>query len=119
MHSFRTIEGARDAFAHYESWSTDAEGSETESAPDLGNEAGAWSFLTGTVGNSDVERIFHRVLLRRGNIIADVLTEGGQPFMTIDQAAGFAQIIDERATGGRAAELPTPIVAPASPALQQ
>jgi hypothetical protein len=116
IHEFETTQGAQEAFAHYKTWSDGRAGSEKEEAPDLGNESGAWSIVLGTVGNTEMETVYHRVVIRRGNIIADILTEGGKPFMTIDQAAGLAQIFDERATGTRPAEMPTPVAAPTSPA---
>ncbi len=108
IHQFETPVGARDAFAHYKSWSDGVKDSETEDAPILGNESGAWSIATGTVANTEMKAIHHRVVIRRGNIVADVRTEGGEPFMSVDDAAALALIIDQRATGERLAEMPTP-----------
>ncbi len=116
IHEFETAEGARDAFAHYKAWSDGVADSKKEQAPELGNESGAWSIIAGNVGNTEMERVYHRIVIRRGNIVADIVTEGGLPFMTIDQAAGLAQIFDGRVTGDRPAEPPTPVPVSTSPA---
>jgi hypothetical protein len=116
VHEFKTTEGARSAFAHYKALSDSTEGSEQESVPQIGNEAGAWSAVSGTVPNTEMEAVYHRIVVRRGNILAEVRTQGGQPFMTIESAAAIATIIDERAEGVREAVEPTPIAAPTSPA---
>lgn len=116
VHQFSSTEGAKELFARFSEQGDTTRGSERMKADRVGNESGAWAFVQGTVGNSEMVGIYHRVVFRRGNIVGVVITYGGEPYMTIERALAVARIMDERATGGREAVEPTPIARPTSPA---
>ncbi len=78
----------------------------------LGNRSSAWQFIEGTVGNTEIPAVYHRVLLQRGNLVAVVQTYGGEPFMSIDPARDIAVIIDDKALSESSAIAPTPIPPP-------
>lgn len=109
VHLFETVGGASKAYAQYLDRSVSKAGSEKQDTKALGNESSGWALVEGTVGNTDMVAIYHRFIFRRGNMVAMVLTYGGEPFLTIDPARDIAVIIDERALGERDAVEPTPI----------
>lgn len=109
VHLFETVAGASEAYAQYLDKSVSKAGSEKQDTRALGNESSGWALVEGTVGNTDMVAVFHRFIFRRGNMVAMVITYGGNPFMTIDPARDIAVIIDERALGEREAAEPTPI----------
>lgn len=115
VHRFSSTEGAKELFAKLREQGDTARGSEPVRADTVGNQSGAWAFVQGTVGNSEMVGIYHRVVFRRGNIVGVVITYGGEPYMTIEPALAVARIMDERATGVRDAVEPTPIARPTSP----
>lgn len=116
VHQFSSTEGAKELFARFNEQGDSTRGSERVNAETVGNQSGAWAFVQGTVGPSEMVGIYHRVVFRRGNIVGVVITYGGEPFMTIERALAVARIMDERALGVRDAVEPTPIARPTSPA---
>lgn len=116
VHQFSSTEGAKELFARFDEQGDNTRGSERERIDPVGNQSGAWSFLEGTVGTSEIVGVYHRVVFRRGNLVGVVLTYGGEPFMSVEQALAVARIIDERALGEREPVEPTPIARPTSPA---
>ncbi|MCL4231479.1 MAG: hypothetical protein KJ053_07840 [Dehalococcoidia bacterium] len=108
VYLFGDQSGAKSAFDYYESRYGSTAGSEEASAKGLANQSGSWQLIKGPVGTSSLVGVYHRFLLRRGNMLASVQTYGAQPFMTIDKARDIAVIIDERALGTRQATEPTP-----------
>jgi hypothetical protein len=114
IHLFEDVEGARRAYRYFAE-RIDASGAQRVSVPLLGNEGAAWFLVQGTVPESTVPAVFHRYLLRRGNMVAIVATWGAQPFMRADAVITLAKMIDDKALGRRPAVVPTPIAAPATP----
>ncbi len=97
--------------AAYELFDTQSKArAEAEIVPILpiANQSGASGLVVGTVGNSTTAREYHRVVFRRGNLVAVVQTYGATPLINVNPARYLAGIIDERAVGDRPAEEPTP-----------
>lgn len=111
---FEGTDGAKSAYQSFETQYSSVPGSTREATAPLANQSSGWSYISGTVGRSDLANVFHRFLFRRGNMVAVVQTNGAGPFMTIDIARNYAVIIDEEALGKRPANLPTPIATRAS-----
>jgi hypothetical protein len=109
---FQDVAGAKAAFDYMDQLFTKNQGSVKQPAKGLGLQSGGYQVIQGTVGTSDMALVYHRFLFRRGNVVATVMTTGGGPFMTIDQARDIAVIIDDRILGKRAATTPTPIPTP-------
>ena len=109
---FQDVAGAKAAFAYMDQLFTKNQGSVKQQTKGLGLQSGAYQIIQGTVGASDMKQVYHRFLFRRGNVVATVMTTGGEPFMTIDRARDIAVIIDDRILGKRAATTPTPIPTP-------
>jgi len=109
---FETVAGAREAFAYLEEHHRSLPASETEQAPEVGNEAGAYKIIRGTVGTSDVPAVYYRIVFRRGNLVSVVQTQGAETMHTLDRATGIAAGIDAKALGQR--ESPTPTPAPST-----
>lgn len=105
-HLFETEEGAKQAFAFFNAKL--AATSQRVNADPVGDESSAWRFIHDKVPNSTVDAVFHRVVMRRGNLVAIVATWGAEPFMRVDHALGWAAVIDEKALGTREAIEPTP-----------
>lgn len=74
----------------------------------VGNESSAWRAVGGNVPGSTIAQAFHRMIFRRGNLVAVVLTIGADPFMKVETARGLALLIDEKALGTKEAIVPTP-----------
>lgn len=115
VYLFATTEGASRAYAHIESLYRNTAGSERQQAKGLGNQSSGWKFLSGKVGTSDVDAVYHRFIFRRGNLVAAVQTLGAAPTMTVDQARDLAVFIDDLALGKRPTATPTPISKPGLP----
>lgn len=105
-HLFESDEGAKKAFEFFNSKL--ATTSQPVNADRVGDESSAWRLIHGKVPNSTVDAVFHRVVVRRGNLVAIIATWGAEPFMRIDHALGWAAIVDEKALGDRPAIEPTP-----------
>ncbi len=114
IHLFESSAGAREAYRYFAD-RIDASGAQRVSVPRLGNEGAAWSLVQGTVPESTVPAVFHRYLLRRGNMVAIVATWGAQPLMRADAVTALAKMVDDKALGRRPAIVPTPIGASATP----
>jgi len=108
QHLFESADGAKAAFARYLETHNAAPGSEEVAAPGVGNESAAWRIYQGKVGTSNTDAAYHRMVFRRGNLLAVVQTYGAAPKMSVAEVVAVATIIDQRATGGRAAATPTP-----------
>lgn len=107
-HLFQTTEGASRAYAWYaDQYGANQAVDEQEASP-LGNESSGWKGVLGKVGSTELDRVFHRFVFRRGNLVAMVETVGADTFMTIDPAREIGVVVDERALGNRAAPTPTP-----------
>lgn len=109
---FSEATGAHEAYESFIAQYTRLPGSVEEEALPLGNESAGYSVIQGTVGNSDTPLIYHRFIFRRGNLIGIVQTTGAEPYMAIDLARDYAVIIDSKALGDIAPELPTPFPTP-------
>lgn len=106
-HLFDDGEGANAAYDYFEE-RLRASGSEAVTFGGIGNESTAWVRLGEKVYGSTVDSAFHRIVFRRGNLVAIVATWGAEPFMTVDAAAELGRIVDEKALGDREAPEPTP-----------
>jgi hypothetical protein len=107
-HLFGTSQGAAAAFAHYNELYASIDGLAPEDVTPLANQTAGWTSLGEKIGSTDLDEVYHRVIFRRGNLLAIVQTVGADTFMTIDPARNIAAIVDERALGSRAAPTPTP-----------
>lgn len=105
---FDDLAGARDAYAYIEAQHAKISGSDRETPAGLANESSAFRILDGTVGPSELPRVYHRYIFRRGSMVAIVQTMGVQQFMTIDAARDLAVAVDDKALGKRPAPTPTP-----------
>lgn len=115
LHLFEGAEGAKQAFAYFVR-RVDASGAERVSAAQVGNESVAWVLVEGNVPSSTVPAVFHRVVFRRGNLVAVVATWGAQPLMTVEEVSRLARMVDEKALGTRPPVVPTPLGATPTPA---
>lgn len=107
-HIFQTVEGAEKAYKQYVSFYEGTEGVESQPLKGLGNESSAWRAIGDKLGSTDLDSVYHRFVMRRGNVIFQVETLGALPYMTPDAAREVAIIMDERALGERPAPTPTP-----------
>lgn len=107
-HLFGSAEGAQAAYEWYvDRFGSNPAVAEEDTAP-LGNDSSGWRGVLGKVGTTELDRVFHRFIFRRGNLVAMVETIGADTFMTIDPAREVAVVVDDRALGNRAASTPTP-----------
>lgn len=107
-HLFESTAGATNAFKWYSDLYNSASGVEKTDSNPLANESGSWRSVLGKIETSDLDRVYHRFVFRRGNMVSIVQTVGADTFMTIDPARDIAVIVDDRALGNRAAPTPTP-----------
>jgi|GEM_PF-2211989 len=115
VHLFETADGAHEAYAYFRNHIDNAGKragnpgmiSQVDINP-VGNEATAWNYISGTIGNTNVQQEFSLVLFRRGNLLANVVVLGAEPFLRPEAAYPYAKMIDEKALGQRAAITPTP-----------
>ena len=108
VHIFASFEDAAAAYELFDTQSKAQEGAEIVPILPLANQSGASGVISGTVGDSPTAAEYHRVVFRRGNLIAVVQTFGSAPLINVNPARFVAGIIDERAVGEREAEAPTP-----------
>lgn len=106
-HLFEDGQGASAAYDFFEE-QLRASGSDAVTFPGVGNESTAWLRLGEKVYGSTVDSAFHRVVFRRGNLVAIVATWGAEPFMNVQAATALGRIVDEKALGERDAPEPTP-----------
>lgn len=100
---------ARQAFAKYREQGELPGGVDRlEIGDGIGDERAAWRLRQGTVGETNVAAVYHRLVLRRGNLVAVVTTFAAEPFASSEPVLLLSRIIDERATGTRPAPTPTP-----------
>jgi hypothetical protein len=109
---FSTTDGAELAYKQFESFYKGTPGIDPQPTKGLGQHSSGWRAVQGKLGSSGVDAVFHRFVYQRGNMVAQVETLGGLPFMTIDFAREVAVIIDSRALGQRPAPIPTPAGVP-------
>ena len=109
---FSEATGAHEAYESFIAQYKGLPGSVEEEALPLGNESASYSVIQGTVGNTETPLMYHRFIFRRGNLIGIVQTTGAEPYMAIDLARDYAVIIDSKALGDIAPELPTPFPTP-------
>ena len=113
VYVFETPEGARAAYQRFFEVGEQPEGvRRLEEVSGIGDEAAGWEVVQGTVGDSNVPATHHRVLLRRGNVIAVVTTFAAQPYADPQHAIEMARIVDERIVGTRPSPTPTPFPTP-------
>lgn len=74
----------------------------------VGNESVAWTYVSGTILQSNVGHAYYIVMFRRGNLVATVVAHGAETLLKSSEALGRARLIDEKALGKRAAIEPTP-----------
>lgn len=112
VYLFEGTSGAVDAYDYMDKLFSGRAGTDRQDAKGLGNKSAGYRIIQGTVGTSDIPQVYHRFMVRRGNVIAIVQTTGAEPSMTIDKARDIAVIIDDRILGKREATEPTPIPTP-------
>jgi hypothetical protein len=113
-HLFSTEEGAKAAYQYFKDRLSESI-SRPVSAFELGNESSAWLAVDTSQGiaGSSVAAELHRYLLRRGNLLAMVVTYGAEPFMDVAPVYRLAHIVDAKAIGELEAVEPTPVSKPA------
>jgi hypothetical protein len=107
VHLFNSVNGAVAAYAWYDNLYTSL-GAQKVATTRLANQSQGWKSIQGKVEGTDMDRVYHRFIFRRGNMVAIVQTVGADTFMSIDPARDIAVIMDDRALGNRAAPTPTP-----------
>jgi len=113
-HLFATEEGAKSAYQYFEQRLSESV-SQPITAFALGNESSAWRAVNTSEGiaGSSVAAELHRYLVRRGNLLAMVVTYGAEPFMDVEPVYRLAHVVDSKATGELEAVEPTPVSKPA------
>jgi hypothetical protein len=111
-HLFASPEGAQAAYAYFEEKLLEARRGEPIQAATVGNESSAWKYIDAKISGSSIDGVFHRFVIRRGNLVAVVQTWGADPLMRVDTARGFAAILDQKALGQKEALAPTPTPEP-------
>jgi hypothetical protein len=111
-YKFATVDGAKDAWSHFNGFLSRAAGSEPVEARPLANDSSAYRFIEGTVSVSDEVAVYHRFSFRRGNMVVTVVTWGAEAYMNVDPARNIAARIDEKLLGERPAVEPTAIPTP-------
>ena len=106
IHLFKDESGAKKAFEYFENRLKN--GAQSVNSTPVGNQSSAWKTVSGKVRSSQVDAAYHRIVFRRGNMVAVVLTYGADPFMKVDRVRALAQIVDDKALGQKAAVEPTP-----------
>lgn len=74
----------------------------------VGNQSSGWKIPMGKVANSSVDATVHRILFRRGNLVAVIATYGADPYMKPEIVRKLARMVDDKAIGEREAIEPTP-----------
>ena len=111
-HLFDTADGAEKAFVYFENALRNARKAEQVQTDAVGNQSSAWKLSDAKIRGSSISSVFHRFILRRGNLVAVVQTWGAETFMRVDTVRGLATIIDQKALGQREATEPTPTPSP-------
>jgi hypothetical protein len=106
IHLFKDEPGAKKAFEYFENRLKN--GAQSVNSTPVGNQSSAWKTVSGKVRSSQVDAAYHRIVFRRGNMVAVVLTYGADPFMKVDRVRALAQMVDEKALGQKATVEPTP-----------
>ncbi len=111
-HLFDSPLGAEKAFAYFENVLRVARRAEPVQTSTVGNQSSAWKLMDAKIRGSSISGVFHRFILRRGNIVSIVQTWGAETFMRVDTVRGLAAIIDQKAIGQQEAPEPTPTPGP-------
>jgi hypothetical protein len=106
-HLFSSPESAQKAYDFFDSKLKTLGGTSVEFRA-IGNASEAWKLPQGIITGSSQQSVDHRVMFRRGNLLAIVRTLGAESLMTIDQARAVAAVIDGKALGTIPAVEPTP-----------
>lgn len=109
VHLFATTDGAQKGYDHFESKLRAAGRGQALPMATIGNKSSAWTMTEGKVATSTVNRVYHQVIFRRGNMVAIVLTSGAEGFMKVDTVRKMTEIVDQKALGQKSAIEPTPI----------
>lgn len=109
IHLFKDVAGAKSFYAYAEKKvKENPKAQPIRTGAAVGDEYAVYRAVEGKIASSTVDRAVHYVQLRRGNLVAIVLTIGADPFMKADTVVALAKMIDEKALGSRAAIDPTP-----------
>lgn len=108
-HLFATEAGAKSAFIYFETIVKANKKIKATTMNPVGNQSSAWTLVDGKFDGTSIDVAYHRVIFRRGNLVVVVRTKGAAPFMTVDDAYGFAKLVDEKALGKVEAIEPTPV----------
>lgn len=111
-HLFESTGGAEKAFTYFENVLRNARRAEQVQTPTVGNQSSAWKLTDAKIRGSSINSVFHRFIMRRGNMVAIVQTWGAETFMRVDTVRGLAAIIDQKAIGQKEAIEPTPTPGP-------
>ncbi len=109
VHLFSSTNGAKAAYDNFESKLRSTGRGQFIPSQGVGNKSSTWTLTEGYVGTSNVGRVYHQTVFRRGTLVAVVLTSGAEGFMKVDTVRTMAEIIDQKALGQKQAVEPTPI----------
>lgn len=104
-HLFESEEGASEAYDYISNRLAESRSEKVEDVQPVGNESSFWE-APGI--RSSVDSVHHRVVFRRGNLVAMVATWGADALMSVNPVYELARIVDEKALGERDAPEPTP-----------
>ena len=108
VHLFKGEDGSKLMYKHFEDRLSKS-GSKKVTASAVGNESSAWKLVAGKVSDSSIDAAYHRIVFRRGNLVAVVQTWGSDPLMTVDTVRQLSGLIDDKAMGKTSAVEPTPV----------
>ena len=116
VHLFKGEDGSKAMYRHFEERLSKS-GSKKVTAQTIGNESSAWKLVSGKINDSSIDAAYHRVIFRRGNLVAVVQTWGADPLMTSETVRLLSAVVDDKALGKTPAVEPTAIsTRPAQPA---
>lgn len=114
VHLFKDEDGAKEAYKYFEERLAKS-GSQKVTSAIVGNQSSAWKRVGGKVNESSVDAAYHRIVLRRGNLVAVVQTYGSDALMTVNVVHDLAALVDDKALGKAPAIEPTAVPSAANP----
>jgi len=108
IHLFKTVEGAKASYDYFQKKITGNGKAQPLNTSPVGNDSAAWKTVLGVIRNSTVNQAIHQIVFRRGTMVAIIATTGAEPFMRVESALEFANLIDRKALGQVPTVEPTP-----------
>jgi hypothetical protein len=108
IHLFKTLEGAKASYDYFHKKISGNGKAQAINTSPVGNESAAWKTVLGLIRNSTINQSIHQMVFRRGTMVAIIATTGAEPFMRVESALEFANLIDQKALGQVETVEPTP-----------